>query len=212
MDEHIPREQLFALMHALRASPPPTEGEGADPELADTVAKLGEQFRSPLPPEHRLGPETASRLLAHARACQTCRCLLLEDGPAARPPKTAADVQSEVVLAEEQRKKKVIKFWTCASIGLVTFVGSQIVFYERGWKELKEGEGAKLTTDPTDQGGREIDPLLMLGVALILVAAWTIAESYVLARELWLDWTRLKAAVPVIGRRWAEKGKPKPPD
>lgn len=207
---HVPREQLFALMHALQRTPPPAQGEGADPELAGILAGLGEPFKAALPPDQRLGAETVARHLAHSRECAACRCLLVEDGPAARPAKTAADVKSEAVLAEEQRKKKVVKFWTMAPIGLAAFFGSQVVrhiWWARHHVERTD-QGARLDVDRTRQG-IQVDPLFMLMVALILVAAWCIAESYVLARELWIDWTRLKAAVPVVGKRWAERGKAK---
>ena len=210
--QHIPREQLFALMHALRRAPPPLEGEGADRELATTLEGLPEPFRQPLDPEHRLGDETVTRHLSHARECATCRCLLLEDGPASRPPRTAADVASAANLAEEQRKKKVIKFWTSASLGLGGFVGSQISIYQyRVLRAAERGEdqGPRLQDDPSGKG-LQIHPLLLLAMALVLVAAWFLAEAYVLARELWIDWTKLKAAVPVVGKRWAAKGKEKP--
>jgi hypothetical protein len=210
---HVPREQLFPLMHALRRAPPPAEGEGADPELAGVLAALPEPFHGSLPADQRLGEETVARLLAHARGCPACRCLLLEDGPASRPPKTAADLVGEASQAEELRKKKVIKFWTSACLGLGGFVGSQISIYEYRVlkaKERGEEQGPRLQTDPT-QKGLQIHPLLLLAMALVLVAAWFLAEAYVLARELWIDWTRLKAAVPVVGKRWAAKGKEKGP-
>lgn len=211
-DAHIPREQLFALMHALRRSPPPAEGEGADPELAASLSGLGDPFTQPLAPDQRLGEETVARHRAHAAACNQCRCLLLEDGPVSRPPRTQADVAVAANEAEEQRKKKVVKFWTSALIGMGGFVGSQISIYEYRViraRERGEEQGPRLSDDPSGKG-LQIHPLLLLAMALVLVAAWFLAEAYVLARELWIDWSKLKAAVPVVGKRWAAKGKEKP--
>ena len=42
----------------------------------------------------------------------------------------------------------------------------------------------------------------------VFVSAWFLAECYTIARELWIDFTAWKKAVPLIGKRWAAKGKP----
>ena len=47
----------------------------------------------------------------------------------------------------------------------------------------------------------------MMGfMALLLFAAWFLAEAWVDARTLgWFDMTSWKRAVPVVGKKWAEK-------
>ncbi len=207
--EHLRDDQLFAVMHALAEAPPPAAGEdGADAELARVLGRLDVVFRQPMAPEHRLGPETLARLVAHGRACPGCRMRLLEDGPEARPPRTRAEVEDEARSAEEERRAKVRRFWTNLALGVPAFFGAQYVFGL--WREKRDArtgvEDGALQLDPRDKA-KGIDPLLVGAMALVLVASWFLAEAYVIARTLWIDFSAWKRAVPVIGKKWAERDK-----
>lgn len=208
-DAHLRQDQLFALVWAIKDTPPPAEGEGADPELARALRDLPEAFQAPLAVEHRLGPETVERLMAHTKGCHECRMLLLEDGPGACPPKTEADVVAEAAAREAARRRMVVRFWLTATGGAASFVAAQVVFQIWRERHAVKAEGtdqARLKTDFRDKG-REIDPVMLGGIALVVVAAFLIADAYTIARELWIDFTRWKAAVPVIGKKWVERDK-----
>ena len=205
-DAHLEKDQLFALVWAIKDSPPPAEGEGADPELARALRDLPEAFQAPLAMDHRLGPETVERLMAHTKACADCRMLLLEDGPGARPPRTEADIVAEAAAREAARKRMVVRFWLTATGGTGAFIAAQIVFQIWRERHAVKAEGtdqAKLKS--VQDKGREIDPVMLGGMALVVVAAFLIADAYTIARELWIDFTRWKQAVPVIGKKWAER-------
>ncbi|MCO5165188.1 MAG: hypothetical protein M9894_02315 [Planctomycetes bacterium] len=206
-DEHLRDDQLFALMWAIKDRPPPAEGEGADPELARAMRSLSDAYEAPLAVEHRLGPETVARLMAHTTACKPCRMKLLEDAPGAGAPRTQSDIVAEAQRKEDARRRLVVRFWLGASGGLVTFVAAQFVFQLwRDRQRVEAPEGTTLQRDPSEKT-REIDPLIFGGMALVLVAAFLIADAYTIARELWIDFTRWKQAVPVIGKAWAARDK-----
>ncbi len=44
-------------------------------------------------------------------------------------------------------------------------------------------------------------------VVLLLIASWFLAESYTIARDLWIDFDAWKRAVPVVGQKWADRDK-----
>lgn len=210
-DAHLKQDQLYALVWAIKDGPPPVEGDDADPELARALRGLPETYEASLPMEHRLGPDTVARLMDHTRACKDCRMLLLEDGPGARPPRTEADVVAEAAAREAARKRLVVRFWVSATGGTATFVAAQIVFQMWRDRHAVKAEGteeARLKVDHRDRV-REIDPVMLGGIALVVVAAFLIADAYTIARELWIDFTRWKQAVPVIGKKWAERDKRK---
>jgi hypothetical protein len=203
-EEHVQPDQLFALMWANRDNAPPKEGEGADAELARMFSvDMDERFEKPLRPEQQLGPQTATRLWEHALTCPTCRMLILEDGPGSRPPRTKAEIQKEVVDKDAQRRSQKIKFFTNITVGTAAFMGAFWCMQTINNKNLTGPEGAQLV----GIGPKEIDPLWYAFVVLILIASWFLAEAYVLAKDLWLDFTAWKRAVPVIGKRWAERDK-----
>lgn len=204
--EHLTQEQLFPLLWAIKDRQIPREGEGADPELAKALGRLSEAFQEELGAAHRLGPETVERLLAHTKSCPDCRMKLIEDAPDARPPRSRADAAAEVTRLENERAARVKRFWVSGGIGLVTFIGGQVIFgvwHHRNREEVTKTEVARLESGaPKPQ--RPIDPLIFLGIAVTAVAAFAIADAYVIARELWIDFTRWKRAVPIIGKKWAE--------
>lgn len=207
-DAHLRQDQLFALVWAIKDAPPPVEGEGGDPELARALRDLPEAFHAPLAMEHRLGPETVERLMAHTRACHACRMMLIEDGPGARPPKTEADIVAEAAAREAARRRMVVRFWLDAVGGTATFIAAQVVF--QIWRErhaVKPEGNDEARLKSVNDKAREIDPVMLGGIALVVVAAFLLADAYTIARELWIDFTRWKQAVPIIGKKWAERDK-----
>ncbi|RMG10443.1 MAG: hypothetical protein D6731_17410 [Planctomycetota bacterium] len=203
--EHVRPDQLFALLWANKDKRPPNEGEGADPELARMFDDMDERFDTPPPPEHRLGPETCARLWEHAIACPDCRLLLIEDGPGARPPKTAAQLEQEQLDRDEQRRKQVIKFWIDLIVGTAFFAGAFVTLQIiRGAKVVDQAE-----TTLRAVRDKPLDPRYVLFAILILGASWFLAEAYTIARDLWIDFTAWKRAVPIIGEKWVERDKRK---
>lgn len=197
---------LYAFVWQLAKDPPPEEGEGADQELARMVRDLPVHFRETLPAEFRLGEETYAKHRERVREEGPARMQLVEDGPYSRRPKTEDEVEVERQDEERIRRGKVWRFWVSAVLGLGGFFGSQFLFHLYRVARMAEPvEGPVMDA----KRGLEMDWRLMTGMMAILVAAWFLADAYVMARELWLDWTKLKAAVPVIGKKWAEKGKQK---
>jgi hypothetical protein len=212
---HLRQEQLFALVWAIKDTPPPSEGEGADLELARALRDLPDAYQAPLAVDHRLGPETVQRLMEHTRGCKPCRMMLIEDGPGSRLPRTEGDIAAEVSRKEEARAKQVKRFWLGTTGGVASFVAGQIVFdvWRDKHRQPVETAAETLKIDPRDKPAREIDPLMLGGIALIIVAAVLITDAYMIARELWIDFTRWKRAVPIIGKKWAARdGAAKGPD
>jgi hypothetical protein len=214
-EEHLRPEQLFALVWAIKDHPPPAEGEGADVELARALRDLPDAYQAPLALDHQLGPETVARLMEHTRQCKQCRMTLLEDGPGSRLPRTQGDIAAEASRKEEARQAQVKRFWIGATGGAASFIAGQIVFdiYRDKHRQAPDTAEATLKVDPRDKPAREIDPLMLGGIALIIVAAILLTDAYMIARELWIDFTRWKRAVPIIGKKWAARdGQAKGPD
>ena len=203
--EHIPKTQLFALVWALRKEPPPADGEeGADAELNRMLRTLDDAYDRPLPPEFRLGPESMARYMAHQKACEDCRMMLVEDAPDARPPKTESEKQAEAQGEIDKRKQLVIKFWRDVTLGVGGFGGAQFCFIKFQQKRFAQQDDGGPALEAKQ--GFQIDPLMMGFMSLLLFAAWFLAEAWVDARTLgWFDMTNWKRAVPVVGKKWAEK-------
>jgi len=206
-DAHVPRDHLYQFIWALKTDGiPQAEGEEEDVEVARAIQELPERFQKPLAQEFRLGPATVERYFAHCKRCDGCYMALVEDAAGAPAPKTKAEVAEEEAHSLEERKKQFWKFWRSLSVGVVFFGGAQYLFYEwrtQNWTE--KTEGAALKTEHQIK----IDPLFMGAIVTVFVAAWFLAEAYVAAKDLWLDFTAWKRAVPLIGKRWAEKDKRK---
>lgn len=200
----LTQPQLYAFLWQLAKDPPPESGEGADEELTRMLRDLPHHFKEPLAAEFRLGPETYGAHLERVRAEGPARMQLVEDGPYAKRPQTKTEEQQEKEDEDRIRKGKVYRFWVSAVLGVGGFFSSQFLFHLYRNRHAQEAvEGPVLEA----RKGLEMDWRLMLGVMSILVAAWFLADAYVMARDLWIDWTKVKSAVPVIGKRWAEKGK-----
>ena len=205
-DGHVQPAHLFALLYAQRELLPSGEEEEHDVEQARLRQDIADsdRYKEALPDELRLGPETLARYWAHAWDCTQCRCLLLEDGPGARPPQTESEIVSLALAEDERRQKLKVKFAIDCVLGVGFFVGSTIVINTMRAKKPDDNAGPQLSS-----GKFQIDPLAFLFMGLILVASWFLAEAYGIAKELWIDFSAWKKAVPVVGKAWHAKGKKK---
>ncbi len=204
---HVLAAQLYPLMHALHIRPPPTrKGEEEDSELSRLIGALPERFARPPAQKQRLTPENVRKLLDHTAECRECRIKVFEDGPGCQSPKTESELAAEESVSERERRAMVKQFWVGMGAGIPAFVGAQ--FTINAWRNNQpkpiESEQGALEPDPIHGGARQIDPLLILFVLLILICSFGLTASWQAARTLWLDFTAWKRAVPVIGRRWAE--------
>jgi len=202
-DAHVEKTHLFALLYVQRDELPTGEGEDDDKELVRLRQDIdaSDRYRQPLSDELRLGPDTVARYWAHAFTCNQCRCLLLEDGPDARPPQTEQQVVSQAAAEEERRKKLKVKFAIDTVLGTGFFIGATVTINIMRTKKDEPDKGPEISS-----GKMQIDPMAFLFMGLILVASWFFAEAYGIAKELWVDFSAWKKAVPVVGKAWHAKG------
>ncbi|MBL4844884.1 MAG: hypothetical protein JKY65_05095 [Planctomycetes bacterium] len=206
-DAHVDSAHVFALLYVQRELlPTGEEEEEFDKELARLRQDIedSDRYKEPLPEELRLGPDTVARYWAHAWDCTLCRCLLLEDGPGARPPQTQSEKVSLALAEDERRQKLKIKFAIDCVLGTGFFIGSTVVINHMRAKKPDDDAGPQLAS-----GQFQIDPMAFLFMGLILVASWFLAEAYGIAKELWIDFSAWKKAVPLVGKAWHAKGKKK---
>lgn len=208
----IPSEHLFALLYVKRDLLPSGEGEGEEGEEPDLeLVRLradiasADRYKEPLDPDRALDPALADAYWDHAFGCNACRCLLIEDGPDARLPLTEDQVVKVQEDADEKRAALKVKFFIDLTIGTGFFFGAFATMQVINNKKFADNGETTLRA----AGPAEIDPLYILFVALILVSSWFLAEAYSISRELWVDFTAWKRAVPVVGKAWADKSKNK---
>ncbi len=204
--EHLPPAQLFALIWSQRKADLAEEGQEPDAELVRLFKGMAERLLEPLAAEHRLGPETARRLWEHALSCSACRMLLLEDGPESEAPKTASEEAQEEQRLEDKRKEQVKSFWINLVVGSAAFAGAFYCINDIRSREAQVIDVSGGTISAI--GNAPMDPMWFGFAGSILVASWFLAEAYTLAKDLWIDFTAWKRAVPVVGKKWAAKGKP----
>lgn len=201
-------DHLHAFVHAIKSDPPSLNDPDKDTQLERMLRTLPDAFDEPLPPAFQLGPETVQRLIEDVRRHEHSFMLLVEDGPHTRRPKTDDEVKTEEQRAEEKRRAQKIKFFVDAGLGTGAFFGAQYTF--SAWRQKRQEQivddaGGALTQKKQFQ----IDPVFVGAVMLVFVAAWFLAEAYTIARELWIDFTAWKRAVPIIGKKWVERDKAK---
>jgi hypothetical protein len=81
-------------------------------------------------------------------------------------------------------------------------------FYNRP-RERPPETGTTITA--VENKGWRMHPQEMIGYALaVVVPAFTIASAWQIANQLWLDYTRVKRALPFFGKRWAQKSGRRP--
>jgi hypothetical protein len=85
----------------------------------------------------------------------------------------------------------------------------------RGKKELEVSYPlrSKMQLGPSMVGKKtaafQLDPLQILAFSMVFIGAWGLVQCWTIANEVWIDWSKAKEAVPVIGKSWAEKGRKK---
>ncbi len=204
--EHLSAGQLYPILYVLKGRPPPSEGEGAYPELASLVKTLPDRFLELPPKEEQLTRKQVERAVDHIRDCRPCNVMVFEDGPASKPPKTKEEIAKEESVAEKRRREKVKQFWVFGGFGSAGIISSQVVAYIWQNKDVEGVAGDVDILETNQQLDRKIDPLLFLFVILVLIGSVGVAYAYTLARELgWIEFTAWKRAVPVIGAAWAER-------
>ena len=97
-------------------------------------------------------------------------------------------------------------FWVHLGYGVPAFFAARYVNNLRLAKIQKARQGGP-KIQGVNQAKFAIDPLWILIGMFILFATIGLAEAWRIANELWIDWSRAKEAVPVVGKAWAEKGR-----
>ena len=209
---HLKKEQLYSLYHSLQRhhdGDSPIDGLEIDKALTKVLRKLSRE-RGPLQPklDRPLHPGQIKRILAHTKECQKCQILVYEDGPYATRPKSEEEKMAEEVAEQVELRRLSRKFFISTGVGVASFIGANvsIVKYRKIVRDSIPDTGP-MVGNPNR--GIEIHPLQLLFFALIVVAAFTLAEAWRIGNLLWLDWTRAKEAVPVIGKRWAARSRRK---
>ena len=211
--EHLTDEQLYPLFYALIRH---KSGEKRISKLT-LDASLGKclnglpnnRFDRAPGQEDILSADQVRQFVQHAGECKDCMIMLLEDGAAAKRKKTAEDLGREKKKRDSKLRKLTIKFFFSLTYGVGSFIVAKLALEKYHLDQLakiaKDKQQLKSPFDPT--GG--LDPLQILALLLIFVAAWGLAECWRIATTLWIDFDKAKRAVPVIGKAWAERSKRK---
>ena len=148
------------------------------------------------------------KLLKDAAGSPDLLSHLVEDGPTAKRPKTEAEIREEE-LAEEARIQRMIrKFWISGPLAILFFMAAiGVTIWDAGYRNerVDPERGATLTRGVEST----FDPVLAAIMGLVVIASWCGVEAWLVAKVLWFDGERVKAAVPVIGKAWAERSKRK---
>ncbi|MFN0058161.1 MAG: hypothetical protein ACKVX7_06855 [Planctomycetota bacterium] len=207
---HLKAEQLYPLMYALRrhARGDETIADLELPtELTRLLARMARDRGAPplLEPETPLSPKRVGQIVLHITECAECQMLVYETGSAARRPPTAAELKAEELAALANEHKLKRNFCIHAVLAFVCFIAGYAVlsnYYNRPREQA--AAGPVLTTNEAPKG---MHPQEMAGLALLMVTAYSVASGWMIANTLWLDYTRMKRAVPFIGKRWAERSR-----
>lgn len=209
--DHVTDDQLYPLFYALVRH---KKGEKRIAKL-----KLGTELSrclNGLPDKHfeqapglddMLSAEEIRRIVTHATECNECAIKVLEDGAAAKRKKTEADLAADEKRREDKERKLKIKFFVSLAYGSACVVGAREASVRHNLILLEKAKEQGLAVGR--RSGPEIHPLQILFVVLICVAAWGLAECWQIATTLWIDFTKAKRAVPVIGKAWAERSERK---
>jgi hypothetical protein len=210
MATHVKAADLYPLyhllsLHFLKKKPISSLGELPD-ELTKTLERLNHsKFERAPADEHAMKAQQVKSIVAHLKECQDCEVTVYEDGPGSKREKSAGEIDD----AEKAREQEVIalkrKFFISVGYAIPALFGGRMAHVE-----YLKTQKAKPITGPTIQGTNQakfqLHPLQMLAFALVLISAWGIVQCWEIANEVWLDWTKAKAAVPFVGKAWAEKG------
>lgn len=201
---HVDKEQLYPFFYALGqhvSGAAPIEGVKLDDELARTAERLPKRrFSKPPAEEHVLDAATLKSMAKHAEKCKACRLIVLEEGPHVdrQLGQTELAELARQKLDEEAHLSK--RFFFSLTYGVGFFVGA---FYVRTLIRNAAAPSNETTIGSVSE--LPFNPLWIVFGFLIVVAAWGLADSWVIANRLWLDWSRAQKALPVIGEKWAAR-------
>lgn len=204
----IKDKHLYPLMYALvehHAERKPIKGVELPEDLDKALGRLPrDRFEDAPADEHALKNAKVKELMTHASSCKDCELMLIEDGPEAKRAKSKAEVKKEEEERVEEVARMKTKFFISLGYAVPSFFAAQYCLNKyRNLNAEQRMEGPSIRS--ANQQGLKIHPLQIGFFALLLVAAWGVAEAWKIANELWIDWTKAKAAVPVVGKAWAEK-------
>lgn len=209
---HLDRQDLYALFYALHAhqrGQEPIAGLKLDPDLTGVVERLkADDFKRPPADEHRLSEDDVLKTVRHATKCKDCQLVAYEDGPYAKRRKSVDDLALEASEREEEEKRLSRKFFVSVAYGLAFFIAANWSMAQ--WRASQHK--AEVVDGPTINAvddGLKIHPMFVVGMICVVIAAWGLADAWRIANQLWLDWTRAKEAVPVVGKRWAARARRK---
>lgn len=206
-------DQLYPLMYKLSQHfQKHREIEGLEeiPEqLQKTLQRMTHRnFETPPGAEHEVSDPFVCEVVAGLEGSPDLSLQIYEDGPFAKRAKTQVDLKSEQ--DEEEARIAALKREFFISIGysIPAIVGSRTFFgWYADWQRSQRNQKEEAVIQTTNKPQLLMHPYQMGGFALILVAAWGMATAWQIANEVWIDWTNAKAAIPVIGKAWAERSK-----
>ncbi len=208
---HVTRDELHPLFYSLErhhTGEASIAGLQFDEEFTTILNRVTrDDARERKAPLRLLTEDRVRAAMKHTAGCNQCQMLVYEEGPYAKRPQTEEELAQERGLLDEEERKLAWRFGLCTASGFAAFIGAN--FALRYAKEIGRtpiiGEGPAI-------GGQhqfQLNPLHALFMVLLVIAAFSLAESWRTANLLWLDWSRAKEAVPLIGKRWAARGRRK---
>ncbi|MEM7167864.1 MAG: hypothetical protein AAF581_20600 [Planctomycetota bacterium] len=202
---HVDKDQLYPFFYALGQHVQGIErieGVQLDDELARTAERLPKRRFSKAPAEeHRLDTKTLQSMVKHAEKCKACRLIVLEDGPSV-DRKLGTEEEAELARAKlDEESRAARRFFLSLTYGVLCFMAT---FWIRS---VIQNTDELPTTEATIGTETQLpfNPLWLVWWFLILVASWGLADCWIIANRLWLDWSRAQKAVPVVGERWAAR-------
>lgn len=210
---HLDPNDLYALLYQLREhqhGSDPIAGVTLDEELARVVQRLSRRdYSEPPAAEHRLSSSVVQSVLKHTSKCPSCQQVLCEDGPSARRRQTETELRAAEEQQEAEERRLTRRFFIALVYAILALGGSVLVQVE--YNKLKYQP--RVTTDgailESTEPAQRWHPLQIATFGLIVIAAWGFADAFMIANQLWLDWSRAKAAVPFIGQKWAARSQRK---
>lgn len=210
---HVDSKDLYALYYALlqhRSGSEAIAGLTLDQEVSDALGRTkADRFRQPPHASHALTHEEVIKQVRHATKCHDCKLIVLEEGPYAERIKSAEDLREEDARRALEESRLTRRFCIALVYSVVCFAGAQ---WARGVylasKVVQPTDSGPTVTAVNDQA-LKIHPMLIVFAILIGITAWGLADAWTIANNLWLDWTRAKEAVPLIGKKWAARSRAK---
>lgn len=176
-------------------------------DLEKTLQRMTHRnFEVPPGLEHEVSDDFVKQLIRNLEDQPDLALQIYEDGPYSQRQKTQVDLKSEEEEEEQRIKGLKTEFFISIGYSIPAIIGSRVLFsmyHSLRNKDIHKEATLQQVNKPT----LLMHPYQMGGFGLILVGAWGLATAWQIANEVWLDWTKAKAAIPVVGKAWAEKSK-----